>query len=172
MLWLVFGFFGPHRLCVITMGWCIKVSPSIVTVPAPPLLTMAMAVTMPLEIVPLLISPSAHPATCLTLLMEGGQGQAEKGGQDIIIQRVWHIINSHVVKAGPSLCWNCSLQSSNQKYKSVSSRIKMGLEDKSLARFWVSSLRACKEGEGEGHRRNASFHAEQACQCKISSSLP
>ena len=48
----------------------------------------------------------------------------------------------------------------------------MGLEDKSLARFWVSSLRACKEREGEGHRRNASFHAEQACQCKISSSLP
>ena len=41
---------------------------------------MAMAVTMPLEIVPLLISPSAHPATCLTLLMEAGQGQAEKGG--------------------------------------------------------------------------------------------
>ena len=48
----------------------------------------------------------------------------------------------------------------------------MGLEDESLARFWVSSLRACKEVErGEGHRRNASFHAEQACQCKISSSL-
>ena len=41
---------------------------------------MAMAVTMPLEIVPLLISPSAHPAACLTLLMEAGQGQAEKGG--------------------------------------------------------------------------------------------